>query len=64
MLNTRQTKAAAIVRTMKPATLDTISRAVYAAKVANAAARAGVHPKYRSQFDEACGLPSDAVALL
>lgn len=64
MLNTRQTRAASIVRTLKPATMDTLSRAVFAAKVAAAAQRAGVHPKYRSQFDEAAGMPSDAVAVL
>lgn len=64
MLNTRQSRTAATIRSMRPATLDTISRLVFQSKAESAAARAQVHPKYRTQFYDACGLTTDAPALL
>lgn len=64
MLNSTQSRAAAIVARLRPVTMNTVSRAAFAAKVRAAAARAQVHHKYMPQFESACGLVADAIAAL
>ena len=61
MLNTRQTRTASALRAMKPATMSAPTLATFRNRVYAAIGRAGVHPKYRAQFETACGLPAEAV---
>ena len=61
MLNARQSRTASALRAMRPATMSADTLAMFRNRVYAAIGRAGVHPKYRPQFEQACGLPAETV---